>query len=61
MGHIPGTDPDEDFYEDDEPLEHVLAAWSRAEAAGDIHLTAPPAQPSSPAPATPADAIEEGK
>ena len=34
----PGIDPDDDFYEEDEPIEHVIAAWDN----GTKHLTAPP-------------------
>lgn len=30
-GAVTGFDPDEDFYEDDEPLEDVLAAFERGE------------------------------
>jgi hypothetical protein len=37
---IPGTDSDDDFFVEDEPLADVLAAWG-ANASG-AHLTAPP-------------------
>ena len=37
---IPGTDPDDDFYQEDQPLADVLAAWDRS--ADGEHLTAPP-------------------
>jgi hypothetical protein len=39
MGDIQGFDEDEDFYEDDEPVESVAAAYER----GEKFVTAPPA------------------
>lgn len=36
---VAGVDPDDDFYEDDEPVADVLAAWG---AGAGAHLTAPP-------------------
>jgi hypothetical protein len=37
---IPGTDPDDDFFEEDEPLDMVLAEWEANK--HNVHLTKAP-------------------
>jgi hypothetical protein len=37
---IPGTDPDDDFFEEDEPLEDLLAEWEANK--HNVHLTEAP-------------------
>ena len=47
---LAGTDPDEDFYEDDEPLADVLSAWNAAESRPMEALAPPDVEPEKTAP-----------
>jgi hypothetical protein len=45
-----GWDDDEDFYEDDEPIERLLAIWDKASADGRVFVTARPREGTKPEP-----------